>query len=115
MVVSFVIGVKFTSLFLVGAVVDLVLLMVGGSRSLLPQTPTATNSSVVNVPVLSKRHASNLPAIGTLYGSVQKTCIFINVIKLLFTAIAICIGNSGGMTLVTIKIQCNNNSYCDRF
>mmetsp|Transcript_7385 Transcript_7385/g.21628 ORF Transcript_7385/g.21628 Transcript_7385/m.21628 type:complete len:244 (-) Transcript_7385:1681-2412(-) len=79
------------------------------------QTPTATSSSVVNVPVLSNRHASNFPAIGTRYGSVQKMCILISVIKLLFTASAVCIGNSGGITLVMMRMQCSNSSYWLRF
>ena len=31
-----------------------------------PSTPTGTSSSVVSVPVLSKRHVSSFPAMGTL-------------------------------------------------
>jgi hypothetical protein len=78
-------------------------------------TPTGTNSSVVNVPVLSNRQASSFPAIGTLYGSVQKICNFIKVISELFTASAICIGSSGGITDVIMRMQCKSNSYCDLF
>mmetsp|Transcript_29064 Transcript_29064/g.60530 ORF Transcript_29064/g.60530 Transcript_29064/m.60530 type:complete len:278 (-) Transcript_29064:299-1132(-) len=80
-----------------------------------PMTPTGTSSSVVNVPVLSNRQASSLPAMGTRYGSVQKICNFINVMSELFTARAICIGSSGGMTLVTMRMQCNSSSYWERF
>jgi len=108
--------------------------------------PTATNSSVVSVPVLSNKHTSTynanrhhskkscekdhhdgggnpssccsyyyyllvvvviltLPAIGTRNGSVQKICSLINVTSALLTAKAICMGSSGGITLVTIKTQ----------
>mmetsp|Transcript_26285 Transcript_26285/g.30250 ORF Transcript_26285/g.30250 Transcript_26285/m.30250 type:complete len:203 (+) Transcript_26285:2755-3363(+) len=77
-------------------------------------TPTATNSSVVKVPVLSNKQLSNFPAIGTRNGSVQNTFIFINVMRLLFTANAICIGSSGGITLVMISMQCNKSSYLER-
>lgn len=78
---------------------------------LRPPTPTATSSSVVSVPVLSKRQASILPAMGTRNGSVQNTCIFIRVIRLLFTASAVCIGSSGGITDVTMRMQCRSSSY----
>mmetsp|Transcript_42449 Transcript_42449/g.83416 ORF Transcript_42449/g.83416 Transcript_42449/m.83416 type:complete len:260 (+) Transcript_42449:2523-3302(+) len=77
-------------------------------------TPTATSSSVVSVPVLSKRQQPTRPATGTLNGSVQKICIFMSVMRLWLTANAICIGSSGGITLVRMRMQCSSSSYLDR-
>ena len=77
-------------------------------------TPTATSLSEVIVPVLSNKHESIFPAIGTRNGSVQYTPDFINAKSAVFTAMAVCMGSSGGTTDVKIKIHLNTNSYCER-
>ena len=76
-------------------------------------TPRATSSSVVSVPVLSNKHESTMPAMGTRNGSVQKTCIFISVMRELFTASAVCMGSSGGITDVTMRMQWRRSSYLE--
>ena len=48
---------------------------------------------------------STLPARGILKGSVQKTNFLARLRRLVFTAMDNSIGNSGGITLVTIIVQ----------
>mmetsp|Transcript_2955 Transcript_2955/g.9694 ORF Transcript_2955/g.9694 Transcript_2955/m.9694 type:complete len:462 (-) Transcript_2955:1770-3155(-) len=77
-------------------------------------TPTATSWSDVSVPVLSNKHVSTLPLIGTRNGSVQNTAAFMSASSAVFTAIAVCIGSSGGTTEVRMRMQRNTSSYCER-
>ena len=74
-----------------------------------PATPSITNSSVVNVPVLSKQQTSILPAKGIRKGSVQNIPNFCKASNELFTAKDNSIGNSGGITLVKISTHSKNN------
>ena len=64
--------------------------------------PTGTSWSVVRVPVLSKRTASILPAVGTRKGSVHMTPAFMSAMRAVLTARAVCIGKWRGTTEVTM-------------
>ena len=77
--------------------------------SYCPATPSTTKSSPVNVPVLSKQAISTLPAYGIRNGSVQKIANLDNAASEVFTARDNSMGNSGGTTLVMIKMQSNSN------
>mmetsp|Transcript_16798 Transcript_16798/g.45072 ORF Transcript_16798/g.45072 Transcript_16798/m.45072 type:complete len:613 (+) Transcript_16798:596-2434(+) len=70
-------------------------------------TPVARMRSVVRVPVLSKQHTSTLPANGMRKGSVQNTACFESATSDALTAMASCMGSSGGTTEVTIMMQCS--------
>ena len=72
--------------------------------------PFAMSESVVSVPVLSKKVCVTVPAYGTRYGSVQKTCAFISAISAVLTASAVCIGSSGGTTDVMISTALSSSS-----
>mmetsp|Transcript_1832 Transcript_1832/g.8184 ORF Transcript_1832/g.8184 Transcript_1832/m.8184 type:complete len:222 (+) Transcript_1832:2339-3004(+) len=76
--------------------------------------PMATSLSEVRVPVLSNRVVSTLPEIGTLKGSVQKTDARISARRAVLTAIAVCMGSSGGTTLVRMRMHRSTSSYCER-
>mmetsp|Transcript_32187 Transcript_32187/g.80918 ORF Transcript_32187/g.80918 Transcript_32187/m.80918 type:complete len:300 (+) Transcript_32187:2778-3677(+) len=74
-------------------------------------TPIATSLSEVSVPVLSNRHVSTLPLSGTRKGSVQNTEARMRAMSAVFTAIAVCMGSSGGTTEVRMRIHRNTSSY----
>mmetsp|Transcript_5909 Transcript_5909/g.22336 ORF Transcript_5909/g.22336 Transcript_5909/m.22336 type:complete len:270 (+) Transcript_5909:2304-3113(+) len=76
--------------------------------------PMTTSLSEVRVPVLSNRVVSTLPEMGTLKGSVQKTDARMSAMRAVLTAIAVCIGSSGGTTLVRMRMHRSTSSYCDR-
>mmetsp|Transcript_357 Transcript_357/g.815 ORF Transcript_357/g.815 Transcript_357/m.815 type:complete len:270 (+) Transcript_357:2955-3764(+) len=73
--------------------------------------PMATSLSEVRVPVLSNRQVSTLPARGTRKGSVQNTAARISASSAVFTAIAVCMGSSGGTTEVRMRMQRSTSSY----
>ena len=63
-------------------------------------TPAGISSSVVRVPVLSKRQCATLPAISTRKGSVENTPTEWRDMSAVFTASDICMGKPRGTTLV---------------
>ena len=73
--------------------------------------PVATSLSLVSVPVLSKRQVSTLPEMGTRNGSVQNTDARISAMSAVLTAIAVCMGSSGGTTEVRMRMQRSTSSY----
>jgi len=87
-----------------------------------PATPSNTRFSAVIVPVLSKQHTSTCPANGIRNGSVQKMAVDVvrgyyvrdrggyvpyleRATREALTARESSIGNSGGTTLVIIRMQ----------
>lgn len=74
-----------------------------------PATPFITKLSDVRVPVLSKQQTSTLPARGIRKGSVQKIRDCVRAVRELMTARLSSMGNSGGMTLVRIMMQCSTS------
>lgn len=71
----------------------------------MPVTPSTIRSSLVNVPVLSKQQMSNFPANGIRNGSVQKIPNLAKDTNEELTASANSIGNSGGITDVSISVH----------
>mmetsp|Transcript_4512 Transcript_4512/g.13274 ORF Transcript_4512/g.13274 Transcript_4512/m.13274 type:complete len:247 (-) Transcript_4512:1554-2294(-) len=72
--------------------------------------PTGTSLSEVSVPVLSKKTASTLPAIGSRKGSVQKMPALSSAMRAVLTAIAVCIGRWRGTTDVRMMTQRSSSS-----
>ena len=72
--------------------------------------PTGTSLSVVRVPVLSKRMASILPAVGTRKGSVHMMPDLISAMSAVLTASAVCMGKWRGTTEVTMMTHLRRSS-----
>ena len=76
-----------------------------------PATPSTTRLSEVKVPVLSKQQISTFPANGIRKGSVQKTDNLVSCKREVLTAKLSSMGNSGGTTLVKIRVHSKNSLY----
>lgn len=74
-------------------------------------TPLNVSSSLVSVPVLSNAHTFIYPTNGILNGSVQYIFFFCKYKIEPLTAMVSIIGNSGGTTVVIIKIHLKNNLF----
>lgn len=73
--------------------------------------PLNLRVSLVSVPVLSNAHMVILPPYGILYGSVQNIFFLCRKRSDVLTAMVRIIGNSGGTTVVMIRIQRKNNLF----